>query len=298
MRLQRLSLVALLVTVLVIAWGAYVRASGSGAGCGAHWPMCNGVVMPPSPSARTVVELTHRLSSALDGLLALALVALAFRGHARGAPVRRWALAVLAFMLLEGAAGAALVKLELVANNASANRAVAMAVHLVLTFGLLAAMTGLAWYARTDLAPAGTSTRPRRAVLTLAMVVLTLVGVSGAVAALGDTLVQQSVHSPVVEALVQLRLVHPLLAIAGTGAVLGAVRVGWGAVATRRWALLTAGLLGLQVVAGLVNVILAAPVWLQLLHLTLADAVWVSLWGLSLAVQRADGALAAPGASP
>jgi heme A synthase len=40
----------LAVTVVVIVWGAVVRATGSGAGCGSHWPLCNGVVVPLAPS--------------------------------------------------------------------------------------------------------------------------------------------------------------------------------------------------------------------------------------------------------
>ena len=46
--------------VLVILWGALVRASGSGAGCGNHWPLCNGQVIPVSPGWHTVIEFTHR----------------------------------------------------------------------------------------------------------------------------------------------------------------------------------------------------------------------------------------------
>jgi heme A synthase len=285
-RLQRLSVAALLFTLAVIAWGAFVRASGSGAGCGAHWPTCNGQVLPVAPSVHTLIEFTHRASSALAGLVAAGLAGLVWRRRPAGHPTRRWALWAVAFMLLEGAAGAALVKLELVADNASANRAVAMSVHLVITFGLLAAMTGTAWAAG---AGGGLPARPGQAqrwTLAAAMAAVTLVGTSGAVAALGDTLVQQAVQSPVVDALVELRIVHPVLAILGALAVLGAAALASSVPAARGWAWLTAGLLLAQVVVGLVNVLLQAPVWLQLIHLTLADGVWVSLWSLRFALAR------------
>ena len=52
--------------VAVILWGAYVRASGSGAGCGNHWPLCNGAVTPPSPTVATLIEFTHRVMTGLD----------------------------------------------------------------------------------------------------------------------------------------------------------------------------------------------------------------------------------------
>jgi cytochrome c oxidase assembly protein subunit 15 len=53
-------------TLLVILWGAYVRASGSGAGCGAHWPLCNGEVLPRPERIQTVVEFMHRGSSGVS----------------------------------------------------------------------------------------------------------------------------------------------------------------------------------------------------------------------------------------
>ncbi len=40
----------LLWNVLVALWGAYVRATGSGAGCGSHWPTCNGEILPRAPA--------------------------------------------------------------------------------------------------------------------------------------------------------------------------------------------------------------------------------------------------------
>ena len=40
----------------VILWGAYVRATGSGAGCGSHWPLCNGTIVQPSPTTATLIE--------------------------------------------------------------------------------------------------------------------------------------------------------------------------------------------------------------------------------------------------
>ena len=52
--------------ILVILWGALVRATGSGAGCGGHWPLCNGDVMPEVSQVATAIEFTHRFIRALD----------------------------------------------------------------------------------------------------------------------------------------------------------------------------------------------------------------------------------------
>ena len=63
MTFTRFAWAVLAYNVLVILWGALVRATGAGAGCGSHWPLCNGVVLPRSPTAATLIELTHRLTS-------------------------------------------------------------------------------------------------------------------------------------------------------------------------------------------------------------------------------------------
>ena len=81
------------VTVFVILWGAVVRATGSGAGCGNNWPTCNGEVVPLSGSAETAIEFVHRITSAGLGLLILGLVVLARRSFPAGHRVRRAAVA-------------------------------------------------------------------------------------------------------------------------------------------------------------------------------------------------------------
>ena len=69
----------LLWNVLVALFGAYVRATGSGAGCGAHWPTCNGEVIPRAPQVETLIEFTHRATSGLAFLSVLALFLWALR---------------------------------------------------------------------------------------------------------------------------------------------------------------------------------------------------------------------------
>src|SRR5215813_13700333 len=79
---------ALAFNLLVIVWGAYVRASGSGAGCGSHWPLCNGEVIPGSPTIKTVIEFSHRLSSGLALLLVVGALVWAFRASGGSPPVK------------------------------------------------------------------------------------------------------------------------------------------------------------------------------------------------------------------
>jgi heme a synthase len=143
----------------VIVWGAYVRASGSGAGCGSHWPSCNGEVVPLRPSAATLVEYSHRVSSGLVLVLVAVLAAWAFRAAPKGHPLRRGAVLSLVFTLSEAAVGAGLVLFKLVAHDESLARALAISTHLLNTLLLLAALT-LAAYAAGAFRPAAAAVGP------------------------------------------------------------------------------------------------------------------------------------------
>jgi len=187
-RLARFAWLVLGYVVAVILWGAYVRATGSGAGCGAHWPLCNGEVVPRAPDAEMLVEFSHRITSGLALLAVVALLAWVRRGCARGHPARRAAGWSLVLMLTEAAVGAGLVLFRLVADNASMARALFMAVHLVNTFLLLACLALTAHFLSGG-RPVRVSSRPGVAgVLAAGFAGLLLAGVSGAIAALGDTL--------------------------------------------------------------------------------------------------------------
>ena len=274
--------------LLVIVWGAYVRASGSGAGCGSHWPLCNGEVIPHSRPIETFIELAHRLTSGLSLLLIVGLAVWAFRAFPKKHPVRRGAALSLFFILTEALVGAGLVLFELVADNAAIARAMFMSVHLINTFTLLAFLTLTAWWAS-----GAQSVRLRGQgfaawLLWLALLGTLVLAVSGAVTALGDTLFPSNSFaaglnqdfSPTAHFLIRLRLLHPALAVTVGSIVLivagivNFLRPGrW----VRGWMLLVTTLVVLQLGAGLLNVALLAPIWLQLVHLLLADLLWLAL---------------------
>jgi cytochrome c oxidase assembly protein subunit 15 len=293
-RFQVFCYAVLAYTLGVVLWGAFVRASGSGAGCGDHWPQCNGVVIPREPTIATIIEYTHRLTSGLATVLAVTLCVWGLRAHAKGHPVRQAAVLQLVFMLTEGAVGAGLVLLQYVAHNPSLARAFWMAAHLINTFLLIGAQTLTAWFAggRSRLALRG---QGLAGVLVAAgLTALTLLGVTGAIAALGDTLFpaasltegfQQDV-SETAHVLLRLRVLHPLLAI-GVGALVVAIATLVArlrpAAAVKRGATLLGVLYAVQLGAGVTNLVLLAPIWMQLIHLLLADLVWISLVRLSAA---------------
>ena len=279
----------LIVNLGVVLWGAYVRATGSGAGCGAHWPLCNGEVVPMSAQTTTLVEFSHRLSSGVALALIAGLVFWAFRAYPKGHVVRTGAVLSGCFILLEAALGAGLVLLELVASDASVDRAVAVALHLVNTFLLLGSLTLTAWWATTGASRAGFRASPGlRLAFISAAVGTVLIGASGAIVALGDTLfpagslaegLRQDVD-PTVSFLIRLRVVHPAVAVVvgiSLIALASYVRDRTESPEARHAAGRLMLLVFAQWIAGGVNVFLLAPLWLQLGHLLLADLVWISL---------------------
>lgn len=278
---RRFSLGTLLFTLAVVAWGAYVRATGSGAGCGDHWPDCNGELIPRAPTLQTLIEYAHRITSGLSLLLVVAVAVWAFRVVPAGHMVRRAAVWAVGFMLLEAALGAGLVLLKYVALDASVQRAIAMSLHLINTFLLLGAMGTTVLHAhlgdgRVSLAKGGAL-----AALTLSGALgLLVVGVSGAIAALGDTLQQLSVRGAFVDALIALRIAHPVLAVSCVVLLSVLASAVWARRSepnTRRAVVALTVLVLVQLCLGLINVALKAPVWMQLVHLLVADLVWLAL---------------------
>ncbi len=279
--------------VIVIIWGAFVRATGSGAGCGDHWPLCNGEVIPRAESIETVIEFSHRVTSGLALLAVVVLLVWAFRAFPKGHIVRKAAVVSMVFMILEALIGAALVLLQYVAFNISLGRAIWMAAHLVNTLFLLAALVLTAWWGQ-----GGRPIRLRSQGVVgwslLAATIGTLVlSMSGAITALGDTLVITGGISPaehaLVATLVELRILHPMIAILVGALVIGAAWITMqrrSGAAIQRLGRLVIGIYVAQLLIGSLNVALRAPVWLQLVHLAITCAIWI------LFVLMAAGALA------
>jgi len=291
------------VTLAVILWGAYVRASGSGAGCGSHWPTCNGEIIPRSPGAATIVEFTHRITSGLSGVMVLIQVVWAFLVLPRRHPARAGAAVSLFLMLNEGAVGAALVLFEHVAGDKSIARAAWTSLHLTNTFLLVAAITATAYWASGGRAPRFARQGRAAGLLLVGALALLLTGVSGAVTALGDTLFTSPTlargiaddFSPTAHFLQQLRIIHPLLAMGTALFVLyarGPIAAERGDEAAR-WSRLLAGAVIGQLGLGMVNLALQAPIDLQIVHLLVADLVWVAfvlLGAAALGVPRPTAA--------
>lgn len=283
-RFARFAWIVLGWNLLVILWGALVRATGSGAGCGSHWPLCNGAVVPRSPETSTIIEFTHRTTSGLALLAVIGLVWLACRTFPKEHLARKAAWISLVLILVEALLGAGLVLLNYVEQNKSLGRAIYLSAHLTNTLLLVASLTFSALFAARPRASIG----PVSLKWTLALMAALAACISGAVAALGDTLFPATSFAEGVRAelatdahaLLRLRLAHPVLAVLAGGylAYIGlqtARRVPGGVSAMAGWAV--AALSAIQLAAGAVNVWLLAPVWMQLLHLGLANLLWIAL---------------------
>jgi cytochrome c oxidase assembly protein subunit 15 len=286
--LRRFAWGVLLYFIAVILWGTLVRATGSGAGCGNHWPLCNGTVLQHSPRIDTVIEFTHRITSGISLFSVIGLVVWTYAGTIRGHLARIAAVSSLVFTLLEAVLGALLVKLGYTAQSQSPMRPLFLALHLANTLLLLAALTLAAHllgrtkgYLRTTVRVVG----PRGAVT--AVFAIMIVGVTGSLAALGDTLFPVTTlgqalkqdFSATAEWFVRWRWMHPAVAI------LASVFLIWLLIRARKdtahWdnrpvARLVLLMLAVVYSLGLLDVVLLAPLWLQIAHLLAADILWAS----------------------
>jgi len=278
--------------VLVILWGAVVRATGSGAGCGNHWPLCNGQMVPLSPRLDTVIEFTHRCMTGGSIFIVIGLLVWTFRSTVKGQAARVFAVASTVLLINEAFLGALLVKLGYVTGNQSVGRVVVLSIHLSNTLLLLAALTLTAKLLGTgQIWRELGARRVLRLWALLGLAATLVVGVSGSLAALGDTLFPASslraafsqdfaAGSPW---LLRLRGVHPVSALVAGTFVLWLAGQARRAGAVRLAALVVA-LLGFQFALGLADVLLLAPVWMQILHLLGADLYWVALVTLAAEV--------------
>ena len=294
-KFERLAWAVLVYSVFVIVWGAVVRATGSGAGCGAHWPLCNGDVVPLAPRLATVIEFVHRSTSGVILLLTVLLVWSSFRAFAAGHAARRAAVWSMIFVLVEAAVGAGIVLLRLVEDNASALRAGYIAVHLVNTMMLTAAYTSTVFWSRPRGVTLPRTVRMERW-LSAGLMVMFVLSASGAIVALGDTLFPPQSFSAGLQAdfsgsshfLIRLRLWHPVLAVAAALYFVGLITQS-GALddpSVRQPARRALLLIVVQVVLGAANVLFLAPLWLQMAHLVVANALWIALVWIWLTVRN------------
>lgn len=279
--------------IATILWGTVVRATGSGAGCGDHWPLCNGTVLQHSPTMNTMIEFAHRITAALDLFGVVGLTVWTWRKTVPGHLARWAAAASIFFTLTEGLLGALLVKLGLTAQSQSPLRAPFLALHLSNTLLLVASLAMAAHMLTRTAGYRWRDIRITHAVgTTIGMIAVMIVGVTGSMAALGDTLFpatsfRNSLNQDFATDstwLLRWRWTHPAIAIFASIFLIwiliraarrdGPPSEGW---SNRKLSTFVVALLAFQYFLGALDVWLLAPVWMQVVHLLGADILWAAL---------------------
>lgn len=275
----------LVYNLLAVAWGVYVRAGQYGDGCGSHWPLCDGDSTPLKGNIARYIEASHRISTGLCGPLVIILAIWAFRSFPKKHIVRKAAIASAAMTLVEGLIGALLVLAKLVVQNDSAYRAISMAAHSVSTFLLLGSI------AFTAMAASGLPNVRFKGQGTVGWILgmcgfgLVTLGVSGAISALGHQLhetpdVLKAAMNPATHWMVRLQPWHPFIAASiGLYLLLAAgllqhLRPDPRVKVATRWVV---ALFVAQLLLGVTNIWMKAPIGIQMAHLVLADINWISL---------------------
>ncbi len=291
-RYRRFAWAGLAYTVLVVLFGAVVRVTGSGAGCGQHWPNCNGEILHMPRRLETLIEISHRITSGLALISAIVVFAWSRRIFTRNHLAYRAASWVLALMLVECLVGAGLVLGRLVAHDTSLARAVVMPLHLASASLLCAAFAVTAWSASFPerlRIEAGVARRSA----SLALLCVLALSMTGAVTALGDTLYPLLPSTPLGERLgagnlhflQSLRILHPMLAVLLSAAIFRCVTRLTELVHSLKvqaWARSVRIALLAQLLMGGLNIVVGAPAWLQIAHLGLALMLWLSMVLLAL----------------
>lgn len=292
----RLAWIALVANCVVILQGAVVRITGSGAGCGSHWPTCNGAVVPLNPTLETGIEFSHRLLSFGVLVIGVWLFMRARRQRRENPGMAAFATASLCFLVLEAGIGAATVLLGLTGDNTSVARGVWVAAHLVNSLLLIGMLSATVVYARPNRPAYPLKLGGQAAVasvLGLAVLGTLLLSFTGGIAAMGNTIFPtgslaeglRADFDPASHPLIRLRILHPLIAIAvGTYLFVGLGLSWWLKPVTgaRRTAQLLLGVYLAQLVVGAGNLFLKGPAPLQLLHLGMAVAAFGLLFAYSV----------------
>jgi cytochrome c oxidase assembly protein subunit 15 len=282
--------------LLVILQGAFVRATGSGAGCGRHWPLCNGEVVPLSGGVHTAIEFTHRLLSLAVLILGVWLMRRVWRKHRENRGLVAFTVLATFFLFVEAGLGALTVLWGLTGDNVSVGRGLMVSTHLVNSMLLVGALAGVVLYARRD--PPAYPLRLRGqgtlgSVLAIGLVAMLALMFSGGIAAMGNTMFPSASlaegfaadFDPESHPLVRLRILHPIIGITVGIYLFLSLGTAWWIKPAPEGRSLAQALLSVylvQLAVGTLNLALLAPIVLQLLHLGLAVLSFYLLTSLAV----------------
>lgn len=263
-KFRQLTKALLYYTLLVILWGAWVRISKSGDGCGEHWPLCQGEIIPSGATQKTWTELFHRMMSGIFGIYVFVLFIFAQK---QSKSIKKWMGWTLLFTITEALLGAKLVLFGLVGENNSYSRAIAMSLHMLNSLFLVSAIT------MTILA---TQKENPKINIKKWLSLFAALAMTGAIASLATTLFPSTSlteglakdlneNSPWI---LRLRFIHPVLAFLFAGHM--------SAFFYKRNKYLS-GLFSVQLLVGIATLLLLSPIPLKLTHLFLVHWIWIHL---------------------
>lgn len=279
---------ALAYNIVVILWGVFLRATYSGDGCGQHWITCHGEAIPSAPELKTLIEFSHRVTTAVAGLVVLIMTGWSLKRGQRGDGVRTFALLSFFFILVEGAIGGGLVLTGNTAGNWTPTRPYWTAGHLVNTFILIGFLALTAWAASNRGWRFRRPTTVELAIVVVGLLAIIFVGITGSMAALAHMLFpSESIAEGIAKDfdpnshwLLRLRIAHPISSILGV--VLLFFVSDW---LKRRspdnrkvafWSRNVSILVFVQLAFGAATLLMLAPIVMQLGHLLIADLIWIS----------------------
>ena len=286
--IEKLTIWAVVMNVVVILQGAFVRATGSGAGCGSHWPTCHGEIIPLNFTLQMAIEFSHRGLSSIVLLLGLWLLIRGWQLRSERPGFFWFASASAVLVIVEALLGAATVLFELTGDTVSTARGIMVAAHLVNSMLLIGALTGTLVYSRrnTPAWPLRIGGQPLLGtVFGLGLVLMLVIMFTGGIAAMGNTMFPAETladgvamdFDPESHPLVRLRILHPIIAVS-VGIylflALGFARLNKPVLEARRLSQVLFGAYVAQLLVGFVNFAMLAPTVLQLLHLGVAVAVF------------------------
>jgi len=245
---------------LLVVLGAVVRISGSGMGCGDHWPLCNGHLFPPLSDIPTVIEWSHRLVAAVVSVLVVGLALLGWRGAGSLEPgARAAAYIAVALLVVQVLLGAVTVKTGLTP--------VLVILHLVTAMLLLASLIAAA---RAPRLPTSDTWLPLG--LTFITVLFGAATANlGAMSSCGGFPLCNGQLIPTAGPLAWVQWIHRLLAYTLLGYVIwwmsrDARRAGW-----------LVGIVLLQITIAATMIGLGFPSALQVAHVAVGAAVWAAI---------------------
>lgn len=288
MKVESYAKAGLLLSIASILAGAFVRATGSGDGCGATWPTCKGKIIPALSDTSELIEFSHRSVSGV--LLVVTLIIFAkTRKFQKESLVRTVTNYLTFFVIFEALIGAVIVIFEWVGLNSSLPRIIAVPIHLVNTFGLLGSYAILYKILQDDLQ--NIKNMFNKNFLLISSLFL-LSGATGSITALADVIFPSASFvegfladfDRTSEVLTRLRILHPIIS-----STLSIVLYVYATGIRKKYNVSVKPLQTLILIAvflGVINVLSNIVLPLSILHLAIADFLWISYIYVSIDLSK------------